>query len=51
MCRIRPAPVLSAATAMQRFEVLLEINRAGLRAKLSDMAKQLIEQDRQAKLW
>jgi hypothetical protein len=51
MCRIRPAPVMSAATAPQRYEVLLEINRPGLRSKLSDMAKQLIQQDRQAKLW
>jgi hypothetical protein len=51
MCRIRPAPVLSVATAPQRYEVLLEINRSGLRAKLSDAARQLLEQDRQARLW
>jgi hypothetical protein len=51
MCRIRPAPVFSVATAPQRYEVLLEINRSGMRAKLSDAAKHLIDQDRQAKLW
>jgi hypothetical protein len=51
VCRIRTAPVLRADMPNSKLEVLLEINRPGMRYGLSDAAKTLVEQERKAKLW
>ncbi len=51
ICRIRTAPVLRADMPNSKLEVLLEINRPGMTYGLSEAAKTLVEQERQAKLW
>lgn len=51
ICRIRTAPVLRADMPNSKLEVLLEINRPGAKFALSDAAKTLVEQEKQAKMW
>ncbi|MCA9267786.1 MAG: hypothetical protein KDA41_04920, partial [Planctomycetales bacterium] len=50
ICRLRPAGVFSATSGAARYEVLLEINRSAVRPGLSEVAKQLLETDREAQL-